>query len=587
VAQLDTRGGGDARATRARRAWSTLALLAVTTCSYAPAVFGPPFYTKGEPREAVVSQRMLAHGELILPRRSDTEIARKPPLFHWLAASVAAAAGGVSEATMRIPSLVASLAILALTTLAGHRAFGTAAGLAAGVVLSTSFQWLASSVTARVDMVLAAAVAAALLAFLRARARGDAFPLAFWLGCSLGVLAKGPVGFVLPVLVVTTFLAAGRDLAYLQTVRWGPALAVAAMPLCWYVLAWARGGDEFLRTVLAENFQRMVDADAGEVGHRHTFLYYLPVLAAGLAPWSVLAPSVARDLWQRRLDDPTRFAVVWILVTLAFYSLAESKRGVYLLSAYPAFALLAGDWLARRLAEARARPGEDRQPLPWASRAVLFALGAVATCTALQSLGVATFALFAPVLSPGDQANLAALATIVERHALATLAWAAFTAVFAMLLARSLRRGALRPACAATALMVWGTAAFGGATVFGELARSQSVKTFIDSAVARLPPEAPLYFYAASSTDAELYFFRSFEYAATFYAERPLTVVHDLADAGEGRKIWFVAADPTLRALSSRSAHTEYRFTEVARYTYGDNPRRTAVVFVEATRGAT
>jgi hypothetical protein len=90
-----------------------------------------------------------------------------------------------------------------------------------------------------------------------------------------------------------------------------------------------------------------------------------------------------------------------------------------------------------------------------------------------------------------------------------------------------------------------------------------------------------------------LYFFRSFEYAASFYARRPLKVIHDLEDAGYGRTIWFVAAEPTLRALRSSAAPdgsgapSEYSFAEVARYTYGDNPRRTAVVFVEATRGAT
>ena len=40
--------------------------------------------------------------------------------------------------------------------------------------------------------------------------------------------------------------------------------------------------------------------------------------------------------------DGTLFTIVWVATTVALYSLAGSKRGIYLLSCYPALALLVG-----------------------------------------------------------------------------------------------------------------------------------------------------------------------------------------------------------------------------------------------------
>src|SRR5512146_193429 len=65
---------------------------------------GYPFYTKGEPREAVTVFNMLHGGGFILPLRAGVELPSKPLLMHWLAALISALAGGVSEWTVRMPS---------------------------------------------------------------------------------------------------------------------------------------------------------------------------------------------------------------------------------------------------------------------------------------------------------------------------------------------------------------------------------------------------------------------------------------------------------------------------------------------------
>ena len=46
------------------------------------------FYSKGEPREAIVAFSMLESGNWILPVNYGTDIAYKPPFLYWAIASL-------------------------------------------------------------------------------------------------------------------------------------------------------------------------------------------------------------------------------------------------------------------------------------------------------------------------------------------------------------------------------------------------------------------------------------------------------------------------------------------------------------------
>ena len=63
-----------------------------------------PFYTKGEPREAVQVWEEVHGGEWVLPMRNGHDLPSKPPLFHWLAGISSLAFGGVDEFSVRFPS---------------------------------------------------------------------------------------------------------------------------------------------------------------------------------------------------------------------------------------------------------------------------------------------------------------------------------------------------------------------------------------------------------------------------------------------------------------------------------------------------
>src|SRR5574341_975593 len=95
--------------------WHRAALLALCALLYFPYLGKLPFFNKGEPREALVVQEIIRHGNWLFPLKWGEEIPSKPPLFHWLAALTSMVRGGVSEMTVRLPSaLLATAAVLLL-----------------------------------------------------------------------------------------------------------------------------------------------------------------------------------------------------------------------------------------------------------------------------------------------------------------------------------------------------------------------------------------------------------------------------------------------------------------------------------------
>lgn len=362
---------------------------------------GVPFHTRGEPREAVVVQDLVAHGRWILPRRNGVELPRKPPLYYWLAGAASLAHGRVDELAVRLPSAAQSGAAALLVAGATAAAVGAVAGAAAGVVLLSSFEWLRAGTAARVDMTLTFGLTLVFVGLLLFRRRERGLWLGvFYLGAVWATLAKGIPGLAIPALAVVGLCALDRGLAPLR--RLHPLrglLAVLLIAGAWYAAAALQGGRAFVAIVANENLVRIVGARSARLGHVHGLGYLVGALLAGLLPWTVLLPSTALALWRDRADmdrrDPRLFALLWSAVVFLPFAVASSKRGVYLLPLYPAVALLVGWWVQR--------VWQRRCALPGLRAALAFALWPLALLCALLALAVA-----------GERAGLPLLAWLPE-----------------------------------------------------------------------------------------------------------------------------------------------------------------------------
>jgi len=507
-----------------------LVLIVACLVAYGTGLGDVAFYTRGEPREGLVVREMLRTGAWVVPRRPEGEIARKPPLYYWLAAPVARVLPSAPELALRLPSALVATATVIGTWGVARVAVGAGAALPAALVLATTFEWTRAATSARVDMVLAASLALVLLGWLLLLAgESRRWLVAAAAGASLAALAKGPVGLALPALAAAAYAAWQRDRTVLRRLGVVPVLAVAALVAAiWYVLAFAEQGSAFVQVVLEENLVRFIDTDDAR-GHAHGPLY-LPLLGlVGLLPWVPLLPLALPD---RRAAPAVRFAATWALVVFVFFSLANAKRSVYLLPAFPGLALAIGAGIA-----AGGRPLARRLAVAYLPALVL--LGAIAVALAA---GLDPGVVLHRWLKPDDAHGASAVAAAAAGRAALFVTLGLATIAGAALIERARRAGDWKRLtfAVASSMVVW-TAAFDG-VIHPAVARTRSLGEFMAS-VDRLVPR-----------DAELAVSFPVDPGLRFYAPRPL-VPFDLSGADAPRRVllwedeWQRIRDPRGDAL--------------------------------------
>jgi 4-amino-4-deoxy-L-arabinose transferase-like glycosyltransferase len=328
-----------------------------------------------EPLFAEAARQMVVTGDWITPYFNGETRFDKPPLIYWLMA-IGYKLLGVNAWAVRLPS---ALAAIALTFLCFYtlRYFGFATPAAAqqprnfqrqlwfsaligSTLTAFNLQTLAWARQGVSDMLLSGCMGTALLCFFWGYARKEgeqrkitAFPdrwyLAFYVLSALAVLTKGPVGIVIPGIIILSFLLyVGKLREVLQEsgIIWGT-LIFLAITLPWYVLVTLRNGDAFINSFFGyhnlERFTSVVN------NHSAPWYFYFLIVLALFAPWSVYLPlAIARlRFWQRSFwcQQPRRaqlslFAFFWFVDIFVFFSVSVTKLPSYVLPLIPAVSIL-------------------------------------------------------------------------------------------------------------------------------------------------------------------------------------------------------------------------------------------------------
>jgi len=289
-----------------------------------------------EPRYASVAREMARSGDWITPRLWGQPWFEKPALLYWIAG--AAFRLKLSEdIAPRLPVALLSVAFLIFFQWILRREFGARAAWAAMLILATSAAWLGYGFIGTTDLPMTVAFAAAMLLSLDwlETGNGRLLPLAAAL-LGVATLAKGLVPLVLTLPLVWCGRRRWRDL--LRPTVWGAFLIIS---LPWYLLCYLRNGAVFLRTFFwQQHFERYTST---ALAHPQPLWFYLPVLVAGLLPWTPLVPLCARRALYS--DARRRFLLLWALFVLIFFSFSENKLPGYLLPLAPPAAALMGSAL--------------------------------------------------------------------------------------------------------------------------------------------------------------------------------------------------------------------------------------------------
>jgi 4-amino-4-deoxy-L-arabinose transferase-like glycosyltransferase len=300
-----------------------------------------PLVGPDEPRYARVAVEMHRAGAWVRPTLGGQPWLEKPPLYYWLAGA-SFGVFGETEAAARVPSVLASLVLVGATALFGARLYGQAAGLHAGFVAGLSLLPFAYGRAASMDMLLATTVTVTIgLCGLRLLGSPGRHAIVGAAACAgLATLAKGPLGLLLPLVVVGGYLAVTREWRFLRELLAPKAVAAFALVAApWYVAIAADQGRRFFEVfILNHNLERFTSTIHNHPGPPW---YYLPILLAGLFPWSGLVlPALVRT--SPRTSRTDLFLLLWLALPLLFFSLAGSKLPGYILPCVPPLAILTG-----------------------------------------------------------------------------------------------------------------------------------------------------------------------------------------------------------------------------------------------------
>ncbi len=309
-----------------------------------------PLMLPDEGRYVGVAWEMLRSGDWLTPTLNGLPYFHKPPLFYWITAGSLSLFGLHEWAARAAPILGAWMGACA-TYLFVRRWWSERAARLALVALALQPLFFVGGQFANLDMLVAGCITATITlaadAALRIehgqpyrRVLAAAFAMA-----ALGVLAKGLIGGVIPVLVIGAWLVLRRRWRVLGRLFWWPGLLVFLLIAApWFVAMQMRFADFLDYFFVVQHFKRFAE---GGFNNMQPFWFYPVVLLGVSLPWLPwLYATLRRGTRRESGPAPVRLLMVlWVTLVVLFFSLPQSKLLGYVLPAVPPLAVLMAEGL--------------------------------------------------------------------------------------------------------------------------------------------------------------------------------------------------------------------------------------------------
>ncbi|WP_291511629.1 glycosyltransferase family 39 protein [Acidithiobacillus sp.] len=333
-----------------------------------------------EPIYAQSLKEMIAHHNLLVPTFNGHILPDKPILNYWLM-WCGTKVFGWNSLGLRVGSAFVGALLILLLWVSIQRLYNRRVALLAAAMTVTLLHSTVIFRSATPDPLLILTVAAALIFFLigytEREKQGSRFLLFSYAAMALATLAKGPIGFLLPGLIIVLFLLTQGNLRFLW--REGrlyigvPLFLIIALP--WYLAVGLETHWSWDRVFLLQ--QNIGRFDSSMQGHRGPWFYYALSIFLGMLPWSIFLPqALTLAIREQRVPQgeghaKNCFMLIWGVVWAVFFSLSATKLPNYVWESYPPLVVLLAVYFDRYLHEQETHPPY----LYWASGLVLFAIG--------------------------------------------------------------------------------------------------------------------------------------------------------------------------------------------------------------------
>lgn len=307
----------------------------------------PSIWNPNEAFYVEVPREMIENGDLLTPYFNYEFRFQKPPLMYWLVVPFQYVLG-LKEISARIVSVCAAIGGVFSTYW-----FGTAiwsdkrAGIISALILAAAFDYNTAARYGSPEMLLTFLVSASLIIFYKWHIDTSKYKaywlLLFYVVCGFSTLTKGPVGIILPALIISVFYVIKKDVKGLLNVLsiWGIILYLL-ISLPWYLIMVHKYGKEFYDVVMGENVSRYLSRTSGTSNY---FFYF------GVLPWNFFPGSVfmiPAFLWLKnvvRRRHAVLFPLIWFSVVFVFFSISKSKLPTYIYPLFAPLAVITGGWI--------------------------------------------------------------------------------------------------------------------------------------------------------------------------------------------------------------------------------------------------
>jgi 4-amino-4-deoxy-L-arabinose transferase-like glycosyltransferase len=310
------------------------------------------FSPDNELRYLQIADEAIENGNVFAFTLDGENYADKPPLYLWIVMLCKLLLGKHSMLLLSLFSLIPAFVIIAVmdrwTALEK-----VTDRIAVAFMMMTSGFFLGLSFFLRMDMLMTMFIVLALRSFWlmytgSGNLRKQSFLLPIWI--FLALFTKGPVGILMPVLVIVCFLLVkrqGREIGkYLGWKTWG---ILAGLCVLWFAGVYLDGGKDYLENLL---IHQTVGRAVNSFYHKAPFWYYFVAIWYIAVPYTfLLIGALVVSLCQRQEEsmcgDREVFFSVTVISTLVMLSLFSSKLAIYLIPVMPFMVLLFVEVLRR------------------------------------------------------------------------------------------------------------------------------------------------------------------------------------------------------------------------------------------------
>lgn len=319
---------------------------------------------RDEGSNAEAAREMLETGDWISPTLNYEPRFAKPAFVYWIIGSTYALFG-VNEFTARLPSALFGLGLLFLQYFFLNRFLGPTIAFGGSLILLLNAEFIGIHRMVLTDPELVFFTTLATYSFwigFHGEGRERQFLWLFYIGMAFAMLAKGPVGIIIPLLAVIPYLTLTRQWKKYfaggkPVLGWAVFMLIAAP---WYLAMFAIHGADYVAAAQANTTGRFANPMEG---HGGTLLFYFPILLLGFFPWSGFLPvGIYQSLKEWKLyrsgekeatgeDGLLVFCSLWIIGILVFFTISATRLPHYILPLFPAASLLVAVLWSRFLRE--------------------------------------------------------------------------------------------------------------------------------------------------------------------------------------------------------------------------------------------